>query len=291
MIGAAHARAARDTGRRSARARVERSRAAQVGGALVLLILAAAAAAPWLTPYDPFRMVMAHRLQPPSWSHPLGTDMFGRDLWARMVLGARSSLLVASLGVAIASAIGVSLGLLAGYYGGWVDAVVSRVVDVFLAFPVILLALGLVAALGPSPINVMIAIGLVYWTTYARVVRVSVMAVRHEEYVLAARAIGMPDLRILTRHLLPNVSAPIIVIATLGMGGAIVIESTLSFLGVGVQPPVPSWGWTLALGLRYMREAPHLAVVPGVAIMLTVFAFNLRGDGVRDLADPRSRVR
>lgn len=275
----------------AARTRIGRSRAALLGGGLVLLIVAVAAAAPWLTPYDPFQMAMGHRLEPPSWSHPLGTDMFGRDLWARMALGARFSLLVASLGVAIASALGVSLGLLAGYYGGWIDAVISRIVDVFLAFPVILLALVLIAALGPSPVNVMIAIGLVYWTTYARIVRVSVMAVRHEEYVLAARAIGIPDFRILVRHLLPNVSAPIIVIATLGMGSAIVIESTLSFLGVGVQPPAPSWGWTLALGLRYMRQAPHLAVVPGVAIMLTVFAFNLLGDGVRDLADPRSRSR
>ncbi len=275
----------------AARTRIGRSRAALLGGGLVLLIVAVAAAAPWLTPYDPFQMAMGHRLEPPSWSHPLGTDMFGRDLWARMALGARFSLLVASLGVAIASALGVSLGLLAGYYGGWIDAVISRIVDVFLAFPVILLALVLIAALGPSPVNVMIAIGLVYWTTYARVVRVSVMAVRHEEYVLAARAIGIPDFRILVRHLLPNVSAPIIVIGTLGMGSAIVIESTLSFLGVGVQPPAPSWGWTLALGLRYMRQAPHLAVVPGVAIMLTVFAFNLLGDGVRDLADPRSRSR
>jgi len=275
----------------AARTRIGRSRAALLGGGLVLLIVAVAATAPWLTPYDPFQMAMGQRLEPPSWSHPLGTDMFGRDLWARMALGARFSLLVASLGVAIASALGVSLGLLAGYYGGWIDAVISRIVDVFLAFPVILLALVLIAALGPSPVNVMIAIGLVYWTTYARVVRVSVMAVRHEEYVLAARAIGIPDFRILVRHLLPNVSAPIIVIGTLGMGSAIVIESTLSFLGVGVQPPAPSWGWTLALGLRYMRQAPHLAVVPGVAIMLTVFAFNLLGDGVRDLADPRSRSR
>jgi len=146
----------------AARTRIGRSRAALLGGGLVLLIVAVAAAAPWLTPYDPFQMAMGHRLEPPSWSHPLGTDMFGRDLWARMALGARFSLLVASLGVAIASALGVSLGLLAGYYGGWIDAVISRIVDVFLAFPVILLALVLIAALGPSPVNVMIAIGLVY---------------------------------------------------------------------------------------------------------------------------------
>jgi len=262
-----------------------------VGGGLVVLIILVATLAPWLTPYDPFQMAMADRLQPPGWPHPLGTDMFGRDMWARMALGARYSLAVAALGVAIASGIGVTLGLLAGYYGGWVDTAVSRVVDVFLAFPVILLALALIAALGPSPLNAMIAIGLVYWTTYARVVRVSVMAVRHEEYVLAAQAVGVPDARILVRHLLPNVLAPVIVLATLGMGGAIVIESTLSFLGLGVQPPAPSWGWTLALGMRYMRQAPHLAVVPGVAIMLTVLAFNLLGDGVRDLTDARARGR
>ncbi|HLJ62198.1 MAG TPA: nickel transporter permease [bacterium] len=277
--------------RRPFAARVVRSRAALVGGGLAVLIGLIAVFAPWVTPYDPFQMAMAQRLEPPSIPHPLGTDMFGRDLWARMALGARYSLVVAFLGVAIASVIGVSVGLLAGYYGGWVDTIVSRVVDVFLAFPVILLALALIAALGPSPINAMIAIGLVYWTTYARVVRVSVLAVRHEEYVLAAHAVGVPDARILIRHLLPNVLAPVIVLATLGMGGAIVIESTLSFLGLGVQPPAPSWGWSLALGMRYMRQAPHLAVVPGVAIMLTVLAFNLLGDGVRDLTDARGRTR
>lgn len=278
-------------GRAGIAARIRRSRAALVGGGLAVLIGLVAVLAPWVTPYDPFQMAMAQRLQPPSWPHPLGTDMFGRDIWARMALGARYSLVVALLGVTIASVIGVSVGLLAGYYGGWVDTTVSRVVDVFLAFPVILLALALIAALGPSPINAMIAIGLVYWTTYARVVRVSVLAVRHEEYVLAAHAVGVPDARILIRHLLPNVLAPVIVLATLGMGGAIVIESTLSFLGLGVQPPAPSWGWTLALGMRYMRQAPHLAVVPGVAIMLTVLAFNLLGDGVRDLTDARGRTR
>jgi peptide/nickel transport system permease protein len=277
--------------RRPFAARIVRSRAALVGGGLAVLIGLVAVLAPWVTPYDPFQMAMAQRLEPPSLPHPLGTDMFGRDVWARMALGARYSLVVAFLGVAIASVIGVSLGLLAGYYGGWVDTTVSRIVDVFLAFPVILLALALIAALGPSPINAMIAIGLVYWTTYARVVRVSVLAVRHEEYVLAAHAVGVPDARILLRHLLPNVLAPVIVLATLGMGGAIVIESTLSFLGLGVQPPAPSWGWTLALGMRYMRQAPHLAVVPGVAIMLTVLAFNLLGDGVRDLTDARGRTR
>jgi peptide/nickel transport system permease protein len=270
---------------------LQRSRAALVGGSLAVAIALVAVLAPWVTPYDPFQMAMAQRLQPPSWPHPLGTDMFGRDMWARMALGARYSLVVAFVGVAIASVIGVSLGLLAGYYGGWVDTAISRVVDVFLAFPVILLALALIAALGPSPINAMIAIGLVYWTTYARVVRVSVLAARHEEYVQAAHAVGVPDVRILLRHLLPNVLAPVIVLATLGMGGAIVIESTLSFLGLGVQPPAPSWGWSLALGMRYMRQAPHLAVVPGVAIMLTVLAFNLLGDGVRDLADARARAR
>jgi len=266
-----------------------RNTSAVVGGTLALLIVATAALAPWLTPYDPFQMTMTQRLQAPSWQHPLGTDMFGRDMWARMTLGARYSLLVALLGVTIASSIGILLGLLAGYHGGWVDTLISRVVDVFLAFPVILLALALVAALGPSPVNAMIAIGLVYWTTYARVVRVSVMAARQEEYIQAARALGVSDVRILAAHVLPNVLAPVIVIATLGMGSALVIEATLSFLGLGVQPPAPSWGWTLALGMRYMGQAPHLAVVPGIAIMLTVLSFNLLGDGVRDLADPRLR--
>ncbi|HET7264324.1 MAG TPA: ABC transporter permease [bacterium] len=268
-----------------------RSRSAAVGGTLALAIVLAAAFAPWLTPYDPFQMVMGDRLQGPSWTHPLGTDAFGRDMWARMALGARYSLLVAMLGVAIASSIGMCAGLLAGYYGGWTDTLIGRAIDVFLAFPVILLAIALVAALGPSPANTMIAIGLVYWTTYARVVRATVMATRNAEYVLAARAIGLSNARILLAHVLPNVVAPVIVIATLGMGGAIVIESTLSFLGLGVQPPAPSWGWTLALGMRYMRQAPHLAVVPGVAIMATVLAFNLLGDGVRDLTDPRLRGR
>ncbi|MGH2400715.1 MAG: ABC transporter permease, partial [bacterium] len=229
------------------------------------------------------------RLSPPSASHPIGTDHIGRDLLSRLVYGARVSLLVAVASVGGAAAIGVLLGLLAGYYGRWADGTIMRLVDVFLAFPAILLALALVAALGAGVTSVIAALVLVFWTQYARVVRAVTLAEKEKAYVEAARAIGAGDIRILARHILPNVLSPVIILATLGMGTAVVAESALSFLGMGVQPPAPSWGWTLAFGTRYLRDAPHIATFSGLAIMATVLGFNLLGDGIRDLLDPKFR--
>ncbi|MBC7340312.1 MAG: ABC transporter permease [Firmicutes bacterium] len=267
-----------------------RNKSVILGGVLIGGLLFVAAFAPFIAG-DPYHMDMSQRLLPPGPGHPLGTDQFGRDLWARLVFGSRVSLQVGIVSVGIACTLGTALGLLAGYAGGWVDAVIMRLVDIFLAFPVILLAIALIAVLGPSPVNLMIAIGLVNWTMYARVVRANVLALKHREFVEAARALGLRDRAIMLKHVLPNTLSPIIVLATLGLGHAIVAESTLSFLGLGVQPPEPSWGWTLAFGMKYLRDAPHLSTMPGMAIMLTVLGFNLLGDGIRDMIDPRTRNR
>jgi len=271
--------------------RLWRSKSAVIGGSIVLAVVLGAVLAPVLTPDDPEAMEMTKRLEGPSWRHPMGTDQFGRDLFTRVVYGARISLSVALVAVALSVVLGVGLGLLSGYYGGTIDLLVQRLVDIFLAFPVLLLAIALVAALGSSPRNVVLALGLVGWTNYARVVRVDVLALKGREFVYAARVVGVPDHRIILRHILPNVLSPILVLATLGVGYAIVAEAGLSFLGLGVQPPAPSWGWTVAFGTRFLRDAPHLSTFPGLAIMVTVVGFNLLGDGLRDLFDPRSRQR
>jgi peptide/nickel transport system permease protein len=268
-----------------------RSKSAVIGGAIVLAVVLGAALAPVLAPGDPEAMEMTKRLEGPSWRHPMGTDQFGRDLFARVLYGARISLSVALVAVTLSVVIGVSLGLLSGYYGGLLDLLVQRVVDIFLAFPVLLLAIALVAALGSSPRNVVLALGLVGWTNYARVVRVDVLALKGREFVQSARVVGVSDLRIVLRHILPSVLSPVLVLATLGIGYAIVAEAGLSFLGLGVQPPAPSWGWTVAFGTRFLRDAPHLSTFPGLAIMVSVVGFNLLGDGLRDLFDPRSRQR
>lgn len=266
-------------------------RSALLGGVLVLLVMTVAVAAPLVANQDPYLIDLPSRLQGVSSQHVLGTDNFGRDLWARIAFGARTTLTTAVVAVAISSLIGVPLGLVSGYFGGIVDILVSRLVDVFLAFPVILLAIALVAVLGPSSTNVMLALGFVYWTQYARVVRSSVLSVRQEDFVEAALAIGVRHRRIIVRHILPNVLAPVIVIATLAMGTAIVAEATLSFLGLGAPPPTPTWGYTLSFGLLYLRQAPHLSIFPGIAIMVSVLGFNLLGDGLRDLMDPRLKGR
>jgi peptide/nickel transport system permease protein len=260
-----------------------------IGGTIVAALALGALLAPVLALDDPEQMEMERRLEGPSLRHPMGTDQFGRDLFSRIVYGARISLSVAAVAVAVAVVLGVGVGLVSGYYGGPVDLLAQRLVDVFLAFPVLLLAIALVAALGPSPRNVVLALGLVAWTSYARVVRADVLALKNREFVQAARVAGASDLRIIFRHTLPNVVSPVLVLATLGIGYAIVAESGLSFLGLGVQPPEPSWGWTVAFGTRFLRDAPHLSTFPGLAIMVTVLGFNLLGDGLRDLLDPRSR--
>ncbi len=262
---------------------------ATLGLCVIGLIVFAALFPGLITRASPETVDITGRLAPPSRGHLFGTDNIGRDLLARLVYGARLSFLVAIVSVGGAVLIGVTLGLLAGYYGRWTDTLIMRVVDIFLAFPAILLALALVAVLGASGSSVAIALVLVFWTQYARVVRATTLAEREKAYVEAARALGAGDARILRQHVLPNVVSPVIILATLGMGTAVVAESALSFLGMGVQPPAPSWGWTLAFGTRYLRDAPHIATFSGLAIMATVLGFNLLGDGLRDWLDPKFR--
>ena len=208
-----------------------------------------------------------------------------------MVAGARISLTIALAATAGAAAIGTAVGLVAGYFGGWTDLVLMRIADVFLGFPAIILALAIVAVLGPGVWNVALSLIVVFWTEYARVVRASVLVIREQPYVTAARALGASPLRIILREVLPNAAGPIIVLASLGLGTAVIAESALAFLGFGLPPPAPTWGWTLAYGTTFMREAPWLSIVSGAAIMLTVLGFNCLGDGLRDLLDPRALTR
>ena len=258
-----------------------------IGGVLIFFLVFFALFADVIAPHDPYVMNPANSLQAPSSEHPLGTDQLGRDLLSRLIFGARVSLQVGVVAVGVAMVLGVILGLIAGYYGGWVDIIIMRIVDIFLSFPVILLAIAFVAALGPGTFNLMLALAMVGWTQYTRVVRSSVLAIKEEEFVLAARTIGASDIRIMATYILPNAMAPIIVMATLGLGVAVISESTLSFLGLGITPPTASWGNTLSFGLRFMRDAPHLSTYPGLAIMLTVLGFNLLGNGIRDVTDPK----
>jgi peptide/nickel transport system permease protein len=276
---------------RKALGRVWRSKSAVIGIVIIVALTAGAIFAPVLARFDPEEMQMASRLHGPSGDHWLGTDEFGRDMYSRILYGARISLTVAFAAVSISTVIGVTIGLISGYFGGVVDLLVQRIVDIFLAFPVLLLSIALVAALGPNPRNVILAIGLVNWTTYTRVVRADVLTMKEREFVEAARVIGVSDWRIMVHHILPNVLSPLIVLATLGLGYAIVAEAALSFLGLGVQPPRPSWGWTVSFGTRFLRDAPHLSTFAGLAIMIAVLGFNLLGDGLRDLLDPQSRQR
>jgi peptide/nickel transport system permease protein len=234
---------------------------------------------------------MAHRLALPSARHWLGSDNFGRDLATRLAYGAGVSLSIALGTVAVAAFVGTACGILAGYVGGATDLLLMRVVDIFLGFPTLVLAMAIIAALGPGPVNLAIALAAVFWTQYARVARTAMMAERGREYVEAARAVGAGHLRIILRHVLPNIFGPLLVLATLGIGTAIVSESGLSFLGIGVQPPTPTWGWTLAYGMRFLRGNPWMSTAAGLTITLAVMAFNLLGDGLRDLLDPRGLTR
>jgi peptide/nickel transport system permease protein len=267
-----------------------RQRGAIVGlvilGGLALMALGA----PWLSPRDPIRTAARDALQPPGPRFVLGSDQFGRDVASRVLHGARVSLTVGLISVSIAVALGAPLGLVSGYYGGRLDGLIMRVMDVLLAFPGILLALAIVSVLTPGLTNVMIAVGLSAVPTYARLVRASVLSARENLYVEAARALGGRDLGILTRYILPNVVAPLIVTATLGLGTAILSAAALGFLGLGSQPPQPEWGRMLSEGRDYLREAWWISTFPGLGIMLTVLAMNLLGDGLRDVLDPRLQV-
>lgn len=262
-----------------------------VGAFITLFIVGCALLAPYLSAHGVEQMDMRNRFQGPSWEHPLGTDNFGRDLWSRMVFGARISLSIALTSVLGAAFLGTLVGLVSGYFGGWIDLVLGRVIDVLLGFPPIILALAIVAIAGPGIVNVSLALIVVFWTEYARVLRAATLVLRQQNYVQAARALGAGPPHILFREILPNALGPIIVLASLGLGTAVIAESALSFLGFGLPPPTPTWGWTLAYGTRFMRDEPWLAIVSGAAIMITVLGFNLLGDGLRDVLDPRQLSR
>ncbi|MGQ0548249.1 MAG: ABC transporter permease [Armatimonadota bacterium] len=269
--------------------RLRRSRSAVLGGALLAGLIAAALAAPLLTPYEPLTMNPVDRLQPPNARHIFGTDVFGRDLATRILFGSRISLQTGLISVTIATLIGVPMGLVSGFYGGLVDRLLMRVVDLMLTFPGILLALIIIAILGPNLLNAMLAVGISASPTYARVVRAAVLSAKAQVYVEAARAIGCTNVRIMVRHILPNTIAPIIVLGTLGIAGAVIAAAALSYLGLGAQPPAPEWGALLSEGRNYLRVAWWITTFPGLAIMLAVLSINLLGDGLRDALDPRLR--
>lgn len=277
--------------RQSLLGRLLQNRRAVIGGAIVLLFIVTAVAAPLLAPRDAFRQNTRSRLQPPSAEHLLGTDELGRDVLSRVIYGSRTSLMVASMAVIVSLLVGVALGAVAGYFGGLTDNVIMRVVDVFLALPAIILAIALVAVLGSSLWNVVLALGATGWVQYARIVRGLVLSLKEHEHITAVRALGANAGRIIIRHLLPNTASAIIVVATLSLAHMIVAEASLSFLGLGVPPPEPTWGGMLNTGRRFLRVAFHLSIFPGLAIMITVLGINLLGDALRDVLDPTLRHR
>jgi ABC-type dipeptide/oligopeptide/nickel transport system permease subunit len=271
------------------RQRFFRDNRARLGTGIVIVMALAAVLAPLIARQSPITIDLLHILQRPSAQHWLGTDIQGRDIWSRMVYGARVSLTVGLISQSIALVLGVTMGLLAGFYGRWVDEIVMRLADVTLAFPTLLLLIAMVAALQPSETVVFATIGFVGWAGMARIVRGQVLVVRQLEYVQAIRALGAGDMRIMLQHVLPNVIAPVVIAATLGVAGAIMAEAALSFLGLGVPPPAPSWGSMIADGrdLDQLRRAPWTSVFPGMAIGAAVLGFNLLGDALRDALDPR----
>jgi peptide/nickel transport system permease protein len=269
--------------------RLRRSPGAMIGLALIVLLLLVALTADLIASQGIDDQDLRKGLLPPSRESPLGTDEFGRDMLSRIIHGSRVSLQVGIIATFLSAVVGVTLGVLAGYFGGIIDHTVQGLVDISWAFPTVLFAIFLVAVLGPGLNSVMIAVGLGYWGGYARVVRGQVLSLREWDYITAAHAIGASDLRIMFRHILPNILAPVIIMSSLMMADAILIEATLSFLGMGAQPPIPSWGSILSGGRTYLRLAPWVTLFPGIAIMLTVLGFNLLGDGLRDALDPRLR--
>jgi peptide/nickel transport system permease protein len=272
-----------------ARLAVLRSPLATAGLGLIIFFAASALLASAIAPYDPLDQILITRLKPPSLEHLLGTDQLGRDVFSRMLFGARISLTIGLVVVGSASAFGTLVGLMAGYAGGLVEEALMRFTDIFFAFPPLILAMAIAGALGPSLNNAMIAIAVVTWPVYARLVRGQVLSLREREFVIAARSIGVSTPRILMRHLLPNTLAPILVQASFDMGGAILSAAGLSFIGFGAQPPTPEWGVMISEGRKFISTQPWLSLFPGLAILLTVAAFNLIGDGVRDILDPRLR--
>ena len=269
--------------------RFTRNRLAVIGLALIVVLALSAALAPWLAPFDPTRQSLIEKRAKPGAKFWLGADEFGRDILSRVIYGSRVALLVGVLSVLIALAGGLVLGTVSGFVGGWLDAVMMRGIEILLAFPYLLLALAIVAAMGTGALNTTIAVGVWGIPTVTRMVRGSVLALRETEYVGAARALGAATPALLRRHILPNIFPGLVVYATLFMANAILLEAALSFLGLGVQPPTASWGLMVSTGRDVLLVAPHVATVPGIAIMVAVLAFNLVGDGLRDALDPRIR--
>jgi len=263
----------------------------RAGGVIVAGAVLAALAGPLLLGADPSAQELPLRLAGPSLAHPFGLDELGRDILARVLAGGRISLLVGVVVVLVSATVGLTMGAIAGYYGGVIDEVISRVIDVLLAFPGLLLAIAMVAVRGPSLTNVVLALSIIGWVGYARLVRGQVLRARELDFVQASRALGASTPRILLRHILPTAMPAVVVQATLGMGGAILSEASLSFLGLGVQPPTPSWGTMLNAGRSHLLDAPHLTLFPGVAIALLVLGFNFLGDGLRDVVDPGAERR
>ena len=264
---------------------------AAIGVVFVIFFTICAMFAPWIAPQDPAHINLATRLSPPSWAQLFGSDELGRDILSRIIYGSRISMLVGSCVVAMSLGIGLIVGSIAGYYGGRIDRFVNVIVmNAFLSFPGILIAIAFVAFRGPGIFNLIFALSLGGWVGYARLVRAQVLAAREKEYVEAARALGASDLRILARHILPNIIQPVIVQAAIGMAGAILAEATMSFLGLGVPPPTASWGTMLNDGRSHLFDAPHLVIFPALAVMLAVLSFNFIGDALRDFLDPRSRI-
>ena len=269
--------------------RLRSNRGAMIGLGIILLLATMALFAPLLAPQEPNEMIAGEVLVAPGAQYPMGTDQFGRDILSRIIFGARLSLQIGFIAVGIASAFGITLGMVAGYYGRWIDGGIGILIDIMLAFPGILLALAIVAVLGPNLVNLMVAVGIASVPTYARLIRGAVLSARELTYVEAARVVGARDGAIMFRHIMPNVIAPAIVLSTLGIGQAILIGAAISFLGLGAKPPTAEWGAMLSSGRNFLQQAWWITLFPGLAIMITVLSINLLGDGLRDALDPRLR--
>jgi ABC-type dipeptide/oligopeptide/nickel transport system permease subunit len=269
--------------------RLKRNKMAMVGLGITMFLFIIAIFVPYIAPHDPLKVDLMKSLQSPSIEYPLGTDRLGRGMFSRIIYGARISLKVGIITQSVALLIGITLGALAGYYGGWVDEIISYLINVFLAFPYLLFAIAIMATLGPGIDNVFLALAIVTWPALARIVRGQVMAMKSEEYVEAAKALGANDFKIIFKHLIPNCAAPIIVTVTLGVASSILSEVGLSFLGLGAQPPTPSWGLMLSNGRSFIRSNSGLMIYPGLAIMITILGLNLFGDGLRDVLDPKMK--
>ncbi|WP_246309695.1 nickel transporter permease [Paenibacillus alginolyticus] len=270
--------------------RFKQNKRALVGLWMTVIFVIVALLARWIAPYDPIVQNMQVMLETPSWSHPFGTDEFGRDILSRIIYGAQISLMIGIVGVLISVIIGVTLGTLSGYFGGKADMLIMRIMDIFMAFPSFLLALAIVSVLGPGMSNVMIAIGIFSVPTFARISRSAVISVKNKEFIEAAKAMGGTHAFIIVKHVIPNSIAPIIVLSSLRIATAILTASGLSFLGMGAQPPTPEWGAMLSTGREYLRTAPHVSTIPGLAIMFMVLSFNMLGDGLRDALDPKMKL-